>query len=187
MEKGNWRLLFFLIATGVMMFGCIIHDGSGQPPPETVQYVDLERYAGEWYEIARYPNRFQQNCPASKATYSLLPNGKVKVLNECWDRGYRKVLRSVTGKARVVDAQSNARLKVTFFWPFSGDYWIIGLGDDYEYAVVGHPDRKYLWILSRNPEMEEELYGRISDDLKKQGYDPARLIRRKQEGETYES
>ncbi|MCA1765003.1 MAG: lipocalin family protein, partial [Desulfobulbaceae bacterium] len=88
---------------------------------------------------------------------------------------------------RVVDPGTNAKLKVTFFRPFSGDYWIIGLGDDYEYAVVGHPERKYLWILARSPEMPEELYNRITDKLKKQGYDPRRLIRGEKPGDRNES
>ncbi|MFO7607435.1 MAG: lipocalin family protein [Desulfurivibrionaceae bacterium] len=180
-------ITFFMIVAGLMICGCVGGDDSGQAPLETVERVDLERYAGEWYEIARYPNRFQRDCPAGKATYTLLPTGKVEVLNECYDREYQSVLRSVKGRARVVDPDSNARLKVTFFWPFSGDYWIIGLGDDYQYAVVGHPDRKYLWILSRRPDMSAELYSQITADLKKQGYDPERLIRRQQSGEKNES
>jgi len=178
---------FLMIMFGLMMFGCITGEDSGQAPLMTVAHVDLEKYAGEWYEIARYPNRFQHDCPASKATYTLLPNGKVEVLNECWDQGYAKVLRSVKGKARVVDKSSNAKLKVTFFWPFSGDYWIIDLGDDYEYAVVGHPDRKYLWILSRDQKMDEKLYRRITESLREKGYDPDRLIGRNEKGDSYGS
>ena len=177
----------FLLGAALLLFGCVGGDDSGPPPLETVAKIDLERYAGEWFEIARYPNRFQRDCPASKATYTLLPDGELEVFNQCYDQGYRNLLRSVKGKARVVDPGTNAKLKVTFFRPFSGDYWIIGLGDDYEYAVVGHPDRKYLWILSRSPEMPEELYSRITDNLKKQGYDPRRLIRGEQPGDRNES
>ncbi|MBU0480015.1 MAG: lipocalin family protein [Proteobacteria bacterium] len=168
----------FILLMVSLLTACIPMKDTSIEPLQTVEKVDLERYLGEWYEIARYPNRFQQDCPASKATYSLLPSGKIEVLNECYDHDYQHVLRSVKGKARIVDQSTNARLKVTFFWPFSGDYWIIDLGDNYEYAVVGHPDRKYLWILSRTPEMSEDLYGKISEGLISQGYDPARLVRR---------
>ncbi len=169
------------------MTACLPVRDSALPPLQTVTRVDLARYVGEWYEIARYPNRFQRNCPASKATYTLMPNGKLEVLNECYDPGYQNVLRSVKGKARVIDSESNARLKVTFFWPFSGDYWIIDLGDDYEYAVVGHPGRKYLWILARSPEMPEQLYERITGWLESIGYDPGRLIRGTESGDYNES
>lgn len=151
-------------------------------PLATVDHVDLNRYLGEWYEIARYPNRFQQDCPASKATYSPRPDGRIDVLNECYDLNYRQVLRAVRGTARVVDRQSNAKLKVTFFWPFSGDYWIIDLAEDYRYAVVGHPERKYLWILGREQRMEEAIYQQILGRLAAQGYDPAKLLRRANSG-----
>jgi len=172
------RVVVFLILMIFLMNSCVPMKDTSIAPLQTVEKVDLERYVGEWYEIARYPNSFQKDCPASKATYTMLPSGKIEVLNECYDQDYQHVLRSVKGKARVVDQGANARLKVTFFWPFSGDYWIIDLGENYEYAVVGHPDRKYLWILSRTPEMPEELYGKISEGLKAQEYDPTRLLRR---------
>ncbi|NTV13033.1 MAG: lipocalin family protein [Desulfobulbaceae bacterium] len=155
-------------------------------PLATVAHVDLECYLGEWYEIARYPNRFQKDCPASKATYSLQPGGRIEVFNECYATDFKQVLRSVRGTAKVVDRESNAKLKVTFFWPFAGDYWIIDLGEDYRYAVVGHPDRKYLWILSREKTMQEGLYQEILARLAAQGYDPAKLIRRIIPGENHE-
>lgn len=147
-------------------------------PLTTVAQVDLNRYLGEWYEIARYPNRFQKNCPAGKATYTLRPDGRIAVLNECWDAEYRQVLRSVRGTARVVDRESNAKLRVTFFWPFSGEYWIIDLDEEYQYAVVGHPERKYLWILSREQTMDGTLYQEILTRLAAQDYDPGKLRRR---------
>jgi apolipoprotein D and lipocalin family protein len=146
-------------------------------PLETVNFVDLNRYVGQWYEIARYPHRFQEGCVGSKATYSLRDDGRISVLNECYDKSFAGKLRSANGKARVVDKETNARLKVSFFWPFTGDYWIIDLGEDYEYAVVGHPNRKYLWILSRTPDMDEDVYQAILARLQKQEYDTAKLIR----------
>lgn len=152
-------------------------------PLQVVDFVDLKEYMGEWYEIARYPNRFQKDCEGSKATYSLREDGKVTVLNECYDQDFSKRIRSVEGKAWVVDKETNAKLKVSFFWPFSGDYWIIDLGREYEYAVVGHPKRKYLWILSRAPQIEEKQYQQILAGITKQEYDISKLIPQREKGE----
>ncbi|MDH3328946.1 MAG: lipocalin family protein [Desulfobulbaceae bacterium] len=149
-------------------------------PLKTVPHVDLERYAGLWFEIARYPNKFQKGCIGSKATYTLRDDGKLAVLNQCYDTSFSGKIRSAKGKALVVDRQTNAKLKVTFFWPFAGDYWIIELGENYEYAVVGHPKRKYLWILSREKTMGEDLYQSILSRLESQGYDTAKLIKSEQ-------
>ena len=149
---------------------------------KVVPHVKLERYTGTWYEIARYPQRFQEGCVASKAVYEIGPDGKIQVYNECRQGSLEGPVKSVRGKAKVVDPATNAKLKVTFFWPFYGDYWIIDLGENYEYAVVGHPSRKYLWVLSRTPEMGESVYRGILERLEKQGYDTARLIRTPQPG-----
>ena len=147
------------------------------PPLQTVSHVDLSRYMGRWYEIASFPQWFQKGCVATTATYTLREDGDVTVLNECRDKTPDGKERNARGKAWVVDSKSNARLKVRFFWPFSGDYWIIDLSKDYEYAVVGHPNRKYLWILSRSPQMDPVLYEEILERLKKQHYDVTRLVK----------
>jgi apolipoprotein D and lipocalin family protein len=145
------------------------------PPLRTVDRVDIDRYMGKWYEIASFPQRFQKGCVASNATYILRKDGDVDVLNQCRDKTLDGKLRKATGKAWIVDTQSNAKLKVRFFWPFSGAYWIIDLGADYQYAVVGHPNRNYLWILSRSPQMDPSTYAGIIERLKKQYYDVTRL------------
>jgi apolipoprotein D and lipocalin family protein len=139
--------------------------------------VDLHRYAGVWYEVARYPHRFQEGCYGSRATYTLRDDGRVGVLNECRQGGPDGPLRTADGVAKVVDPVTNAKLKVSFFWPFYGDYWVIDLGRDYEYAVVGHPSRQYLWILSRTPDLPAETYEAILARLRSVGYDTQRLIR----------
>lgn len=145
-----------------------------------VNHVDLQRYAGKWFEIARYPNRFQRACQSdATAVYTLLKNGKVQVVNAC--RKSNGSTKDVRGTAKAVDA-SNARLKVTFFWPFYGDYWIIALDPDYSWAVVGEPGRKYLWILSRTPQMTEADYLKALDEVRRTSYDPARLIKTPQSG-----
>lgn len=146
------------------------------PPLQTVDDVDLERYLGSWYEIARLPHRFQEGCVASKATYSFRNDGLIDVYNECRKGGVEGPLKSVKGKARVVDTTSNAKLEVSFFWPFWGDYWIIDLDPDYQWAVVGHPSRKYLWILSRTETLSSDIFEGIKQRLERQGYDLISLV-----------
>lgn len=146
-------------------------------PMRVVPSVDLNRYMGKWYEIARLPNRFQRDCASdSTANYTLRPDGKITVLNECRRPDGRP--KSAEGTARVAsDKGPNTKLKVTFFWPFSGNYWIIDLDPDYRWAVVGEPDRKYLWILSREPELAEPVLAQILDRAKNQGYDVRPLLK----------
>jgi apolipoprotein D and lipocalin family protein len=149
---------------------------TGKPAPlQTVTHVDLARYVGTWYEIASFPQRFQKGCTASAATYSVRPDGQIEVVNRCNRDSLAGRETIAKGRARVVDRQSNAKLKVTFFWPFWGDYWIIDLGADYEYAVIGHPGRKYLWILSRTRTMEPAVYSGILERLRAQAYDVSKL------------
>jgi apolipoprotein D and lipocalin family protein len=112
----------------------------------------------------------------SRATYSLRDDGRISVLNECHDRSFDGGIRSARGRAWVIDKSSNAKLKVSFFWPFSGDYGIIDLGPNYEYAVIGHPKRTYLWILSRKKILEAKVYKEILARLKEKQYDTTKLI-----------
>jgi apolipoprotein D and lipocalin family protein len=143
---------------------------------QTVPHVDLARYVGRWHEIARYPAWFEKDCASDvTATYTQLSGGKIEVLNEC--RKADGQMKRSKGTARVADKRTNAKLKVTFFWPFSGNYWIIHLAPDYSYAVVGEPDRKYLWILSRSPQLTESVYGRIVTRVRELGYDPSLLMK----------
>ncbi len=134
-----------------LLSSCVFSQhGNELPPLQTVSHVDLHRYVGLWYEIDRYPNSFQKGCQGSTAMYTVRPDGKIDVINSCRDEQDGR-LREAKGRAWVVDKTSNARLKVSFFWPFLGDYWIIDLGLEYEYAVVGTPNRQYLWILNPHP------------------------------------
>ncbi|RNC67805.1 MAG: hypothetical protein ED859_13015 [Desulfuromonadales bacterium] len=149
---------------------------SKMPPLQTVESVDLKRYAGIWYEIARYPNSFQKGCLGSTASYTLRDDGEIDVVNSCRDAEDGRT-RRVEGRAWVVDPATNARLKVSFFWPFRGDYWIIDLGPAYEYAVVGTPNRKYLWVLSRTPVMDDAVYAAIMERVRQLGFDPGRVVR----------
>lgn len=168
-------LSLFLLLCAALVAGCAT-DRAGHPPLATVERVDLKRYEGTWHEIARIPHRFQKGCVASSAAYSLRPDGQVEVVNRCRDERDGS-LREAKGRAWALDA-SNARLKVSFFWPFRGDYWIIDLGREYEYSVVGAPDRDYLWILARTPDMAGDVYEGIVERARRQGFDTGRLVRK---------
>jgi apolipoprotein D and lipocalin family protein len=167
-----------LIMIAGVILGCA---AAPHPPLEVVPSVDLNRYVGRWYEIASFPTWFQKGCVGSTAEYSLRPDGGIDVLNQC-RKGPDGVLDSAKGQAWVTDPATNAKLRVQFVWPFRGDYWIIDLGRDYEYAVVGHPSRDYLWILSRTPRMDSERYDRILERVRQKGYDVSRLARTRQPG-----
>ncbi|HEY6906338.1 MAG TPA: lipocalin family protein [Ignavibacteriaceae bacterium] len=148
--------------------------------PVTVDKVILTRYTGLWYEIAKIPNSFQKKCiSSSTALYSLNEDGTIKVMNSC--RNKEKEKSTTEGVARVVDTKTNSKLEVSFvsifgihlFW---GDYWIIGLDDEYSYAVIGTPDRKYGWILSRTKQLSQEKLSAAYDILKKNGYNPKDFV-----------
>ena len=153
-----------------------------EPPLEVVRSVDLERYLGTWYEIASYPAWFQRGCTAVTAEYSRRDDGLIRVVNSCNKGSLDGKLRQSTGRAKVVEGSGNAKLKVSFFRPFWGDYWIIDLDPEYGWAVVGVPSRKFLWILSRSRSMDEALVQEIASRLPAKGYDPAQLVRTLQPG-----
>jgi len=148
----------------------------------TVDAVDLDRYLGDWFEIARFPNRFQRACTGDvRATYTRRPDGRVDVLNQC--RATDGHVIEAQGVARVVDARTSAKLKVRFapavlsFLPFVwGDYWIVGLAADYAWAVVGSPDRAYLWILARTPTLETARLDAARAAARANGFDTNRLV-----------
>ncbi|MBI5083173.1 MAG: lipocalin family protein [Acidobacteria bacterium] len=162
---------------GTVWLATPIYASNSQPPLQVVPSVDLARYAGKWYEIARLPNRFQRDCAAdTTATYILRSDGKITVINECSKADGRR--KAAKGTAHVADPKGpNTKLKVTFFWPFSGNYWIIDLDPEYSWAVVGEPGRDFLWILSREPRLDEALYQRILERVKQQGYKVERLMK----------
>lgn len=172
MKIKSFMVLFLLV-----LGSCAGKEAVMKTRLETVPYVDLGRYVGTWHEIARYPNRFQKNCTATTATYALRDDGKISVLNECRINTVEGEKKSASGKAWVTDRKSNAKLKVQFFWPFRGNYWIIQLDRDYQWVVVGEPDFKYLWILSRTPQMDHTVYIKILERLTEQGFDTGRLMK----------
>lgn len=152
--------------------------GASEPTP--VGSVDLTRYVGTWYEIARLPNRFQRQCARNTtATYALMDDERISVINRCVTAAGKEI--DAKGVARIVDSASNAKLAVSFFRVFGwhlfwGDYWIIGLDADYQYAVVGTPSRKYGWILSRSRSLTPDQRETIDTILRQNGYNPEQFI-----------
>lgn len=150
---------------------------SGLPSNDlpTVEEVDLNRYAGLWYEIARLPNSFEKDLQCVTAEYTLKPKGKVEVLNKGFS-SKKGAFKSSKGRAWVPDDKYPGRLKVSFFWPFAGDYYIISLDAEYRYALVGDPGRKYLWILSRTKELDDSIYSRLIETARSQGFDTDQMV-----------
>lgn len=147
---------------------------------QTVLYVDLKKYSGKWYEIASFPQRFQKGCNCTTAEYTITDKDYVIVENRCNRDSINGKQSYIKGKAFVVKNSGNAKLKVQFFWPFKGKYWIIDLADDYSYAVVGHPNRKYLWILSRTAILDDTIYQQIISRIKEKGFDISKIKRTNQ-------
>jgi apolipoprotein D and lipocalin family protein len=143
----------------------------------TVTNIDLPRYTGIWFEIARLPNRFEKGLKCITASYGIKGNGKIEVVNAGNLINNPKKVKQSTGKAWVPDNKFPGRLKVQFFWPFSGDYYIIELDPDYRYALIGEPGRKYLWILSRTRELDEPVYQHLLDKATSLGFDTSLMIR----------
>ncbi len=144
---------------------------------QTVSAVDLTKYAGKWFEIASYPQFFQKGCTCTTAEYTLTDKGYVIVENRCNKDSVNGKPIYIKGKAFVVEHSSNAKLKVQFFWPLKGKYWIIDLAEDYAYAVVSNPNKKSLWILSRTAAMDDDTYQQIVSKLKRNGFDISKIKR----------
>ncbi|XP_022729678.1 temperature-induced lipocalin-1-like [Durio zibethinus] len=148
---------------------------------EVVKNLDINRYMGRWYEIASFPSRFQpRNGENTRATYTLNEDGTVHVLNETFTDGKRGFIEGTAYKA---DPKSDeAKLKVKFYVPpflpiipVVGDYWVLYIDDDYQYALIGQPSRKYLWILCRQTHMDDEIYNQLVQKAKDEGYDVSKL------------
>jgi apolipoprotein D and lipocalin family protein len=148
-----------------------------QKEPVVVSSVDLKRYQGTWYEIARLPNFFEKKLKCITATYTLREDGKITVLNKGNYISSPNKPSSSEGVAWVPDKNSPGKLKVQFFWPFSGDYWILYLDKEYKYVLVGDGDRKYLWILCREKQLDEATYNMLMRKAADNGYDLTPVIR----------
>lgn len=142
-----------------------------------VSELDIAKYLGTWYEIARYDHRFERDLVGVTAHYSLREDGKIKVLNSGYEGTLKGERSEAIGKAKIPDKAIPAKLRVSFFWFFYGDYFVFELEDDYQWAVVGSSSDKYLWILARTPQMSDEVYQERLENLRKRGYDTTKLIK----------
>jgi apolipoprotein D and lipocalin family protein len=147
---------------------------SKNPPLQTVQKVDINRYLGTWYEIARYEHFFEKDCKNVSANYSMLDEQTIKVVNRCTNMLTNEKKEAI-GRAYATD-DTNSKLKVSFFRPFYGDYWVMILDENYDYVVVGAPSREYLWILARKPILDEKIKNEILQKLPNLGFDASKLI-----------
>ena len=160
----------FVLLLSLFFIGC----SSKHPTLETVQKVDIQKYQGTWYEIARFEHFFEKGCKNVTATYKIQADGDLKVINRCTKIDTNKQSQA-EGIAYATD-QSNSKLKVSFFRPFYGDYYIIDLASDYSYALVGSPDREYLWILSRTKTINDDVKNSLLKKLPPLGFDPNKFI-----------
>ena len=168
MEKISKSLI--LICIMFLFTAC----SSKNPPLQTVEKVDLERYLGTWYEIARYEHFFEKDCKNVTANYSMLDVDTIKVINRC-TKIQTNEKKEALGRAYATDF-TNSKLKVSFFRPFYGDYWVLILDEKYDYVVVGTPSREYLWILSRTSNLDEKIKKEILQKLPTLGFDTSKLI-----------
>ncbi len=171
MKQKHYYLLFLLFF--------ITHCSKSQNMinSETVKELDLKKYLGTWYEIARYPHSFEKELVGVTATYSLRPDGKIKVVN----KGYKKTLngemKEAIGKAKIPNLKEPAKLKVSFFWIFYADYYVLELDSEYQWAIIGSKSPNYLWILSRKAQINDELYQSLLEKIEKRGYKLDKLIK----------
>jgi len=178
--KSNAQLLAVLITCNLAITITPGVSAEESPPPETVAFVDLDRYVGNWYEIASIPNFFQKHCRGNTmASYRAIEEQRIEVINSCLDKDGS--VDTAQGIARIVDRTSNARLEVSFVslfgWQlFWGDYWILDLAPDYSYAIVGTPNFRYGWILSRTPALSADVRNGIDKRLRSSGYNPAVFV-----------
>ena len=143
---------------------------------KVVPNLDLERFQGTWYEIAHNPWFPEKDCYSMVAHYKITNNENINVTNVCRKNSFDGKIRKVSGIAWMVEEKNKSKWEVQFIWPFTLDYWVIGLGENYDYAIIGEPDKENLWVLSREPFMDEKLLSNIIEDIKTKGYDLSNLI-----------
>lgn len=162
--------IYFLVMFSILTLMSCSRSGSQVIDTSTVRELDLNRYLGTWYEIARFPHSFEKGMAGVTANYSLRDDGKIRVLNKGYKNGLNGELSIAEGKAKIPDKSEPGKLKVSFFWIFYGDYYVMELGPDYDYVMIGSSSPKYFWILSRKPQMDEATYNMLLDKARQRGY-----------------
>jgi lipocalin len=148
-----------------------------------VKDLNIDRYLGKWYEIARFDHSFERGLVGVTAHYSMREDGKIKVVNSGYKGSLDGERSEAIGKAKIPNPNIPSKLKVSFFWIFYGDYFVLELDEDYQWAIVGSNTDKYLWILSRNPQMDDQLYSKLLKQLQARAYDTSKLIKVEQRKE----
>lgn len=172
----NKKLIYYFALINLIMMGCA-GNSKLDKCPETVDQVDLQKYAGKWYEIARFDHSFERGMVGVTATYTILPNGEIEVLNEGYQNSFHGKLKSVKGKARIPDLSKPGRLKVSFFWFFESDYLILELDQkEYQYVLISGSSKNYLWILSRTPQMNKEVYDMLVEKAKLKAFPVEKIL-----------
>lgn len=163
--------LFIFASICLLVTACAQGPVGNPNVPEPAKPVELTRYLGQWYEIARYENRFEIGCAAASARYAALPDGKIQVTNRCHKGSVTGPQDEAVGTAYVVEGSNNAKLRVSFFWPFYGDYWVLDHAPDYRWSIVGEPSGRYLWILAREPKLKAREITMLRNRVAELGYD----------------
>jgi apolipoprotein D and lipocalin family protein len=169
------RKLHLLFLLSCLFCLSCINTNSQMLDKTTVKSLDLNRYLGTWYEIARFPHSFEKNLVGVTATYSLREDGKIRVLNQGYKNTLDGELSKAEGKAKIPDPTKPANLKVSFFWIFYAEYNVLELDDNYQYAMIGSSSDKYFWILCRTPQMDQTTYEMLLEKARKRGYNLAKL------------
>ncbi len=170
------KLRIFLILSILLVLSCT-KSNSQMIDNTTVKQLDLNRYLGTWYEIARFPHSFEKNLVGVTATYSLRNDGLIKVLNQGYKNTLKGKLSNAEGKAKIPDKSEPGKLKVSFFWIFYADYFVLELDENYQYAMIGSSSPKYFWILSRTPKMAPATYEMLLEKARKRGYNLEKLYK----------
>ncbi len=168
------RIYIYLIISFLFISSCAMTKDQSIDMT-TVKQLNLNRYLGTWYEIARFPHSFEKNLVGVRATYSLQPDGKIKVLNQGYKNSLDGKPSEAVGKAKIPDPSEPGKLKVSFFWIFYADYYVLEVDKNYQYAMIGSYSDKYFWILCRTPQMDEATYQMLLDKARKRGYNLDKL------------
>lgn len=165
----------FLLFIGFILFSSCAMTKEKTIDTSTVEQLDLNRYLGTWYEIARFPHSFEKNLLGVTATYSMCEDGKIRVVNQGYKDSLDGKLSVAVGKAKIPNTNEPGKLKVSFFWFFYADYFVLELDENYQYAMIGSSSPKYFWILSRTPQMDDATYQMLLEKARKRGYNLDKL------------